>query len=349
MILPCFFAQNEYFTLSFCNEDIPKLIQHVYFSNTLWPNEEYEASRILEKLNSAIRTIDFPSASCSKSFLNACFLRFKCIRVLELSVSRFEALPNSIGDLKHLRYLSLTENTVIKKLPSSICKLYHLQTLFLFGCSELEELPRGIGNMINLRSLMMTTKQRDISFQWLNSLQDLDIIHCLNFEFLLKGMGSLTALRNLAIANCPNLASLSPSIKLLTTLEVLLITSCEKLEFMDGEAEGQEDTQTFGILRILRFQDLPRLEALPRWLLHDTTSNTLRELLLADCPNIRALPETRLQKLTYLQKFEIEDCPQLTKRCRAKTGEDWQRIAHIPEICGLLSSESQWIVVAFIN
>ena len=107
MILPCFFAQNEYFTLSFHKEDIPKRIHHVSFSYNHWPNEEYEASRFLEKLNSAIQTIDFIPASCSKSFLNACFLRFKCIRVLELSVSRFEALPNSIGDLKHLRYLSL--------------------------------------------------------------------------------------------------------------------------------------------------------------------------------------------------------------------------------------------------
>ena len=176
--------------------------------------------------------------------------------------------------------------------------------------------------MINLRSLMMTTKQRDISFQWLSYLQDLDIIHCLNFEFLFKGIGSLTALRKLTISNCPNLVSLSPSIKLLPTLEVMLITTCEKLEFMDGEAEGQEDTQTFGSLRILCFQNLPRLVALPRWLIHDITSNTLHQLLIADCPNIRALPETGLQKLTHLEKLEIEDCPQLTERCRAKTGED---------------------------
>ena len=63
------------------------------------------------------------------------------------------------------------------------------------------------------------------------------------------------------------------------------------------------------------------MEALPRWLLHDTTSNTLRELLIADCPNIRALPEIGLQKLTHLQKLEIEDCPKLTERCRAKRGK----------------------------
>ena len=274
----------------------------------------------------------------SKSFVSAFTLRFKCIRVLEFSESSFEALPNSIGSLKHLRYLDITKNKRIKKLPNSIFKLYHLQTLLLHGCSELEELPRGIGSMINLRTLSVTTKQRDLSkkekrLKHLNSLQHLVISDCLNLEFLFNGMESLIALRMLAIRNCPSLIYLSPSIKLLTALEVLLIDDCEKLDkFMDGEAEGQEDTQSFESLRILRFFNLSGLKALPRWLLHGTTSNTLHQLYISDCPNFKALSETGLQKLTHLQKLEIDDCPELIERCKPETGEDWQKIAHIPEI-----------------
>ncbi|KAL6319459.1 hypothetical protein AAG906_014134 [Vitis piasezkii] len=43
--LAMFFAQPEYFTLSFHNKDIPKRIQHVAFSDIDWPKEEYEALR----------------------------------------------------------------------------------------------------------------------------------------------------------------------------------------------------------------------------------------------------------------------------------------------------------------
>ena len=339
--LAMFFAQPEYFTLSFHSKDIPKRIQHVAFSDTHWPKKEYEALRFLKKLNSTIRSIDFQKQNVgpsSKSFVSAFTLRFKCIRVLEFSESSFEALPNSIGSLKHLRYLDISQNKRIKKLPNSIFKLYHLQTLLLKGCSELEELPRGIGSMINLRTLSVTTKQRDLSKQEkrskrLNSLQQLVIFDCLNLECLFNRMESLTALRMLAIHNCPSLIYLSPSIKLLTALEVLLINDCEKLDqFMDGEGEGQEDTQSFESLRFLRFCNLPGLKALPRWLLHGTTSNTLHQLYISDCPNFRALSETGLQKLTHLQKLEIEDCPELIERCKPETGEDWQKIAHIPEI-----------------
>ncbi|CBI15510.3 unnamed protein product, partial [Vitis vinifera] len=305
--LAMFFAQPECLTLNFHKKDIPKRVQHAAFSDT------------------------------DESFVKACILRFKCIRRLDLQDSNFEALPNSIGSLKHLRYLNLSGNKRIKKLPNSICKLYHLQFLTLFGCSELEELPRGIWSMISLRTVSITMKQRDLfgkekGLRSLNSLQHLQIVDCLNLEFLSKGMESLIQLRILVISDCPSLVSLSHNIKFLTALEVLVIDNCQKLESMDGEAEGQEDIQSFGSLQILFFGDLPQLEALPRWLLHGPTSNTLHQLHISNCPSLRALPESGLQKLVYLQKLEIEDCPELIGRCKTETGEDWQKIAHIPKI-----------------
>ncbi|XP_034672591.1 disease resistance protein RGA2-like [Vitis riparia] len=70
--LAMFVAQPEYFTLSFHNKDIPKRIQHVAFSDTDWPKEEYEALRFLEKLNN-VRTLYFQMKNAtprSKSFVS---------------------------------------------------------------------------------------------------------------------------------------------------------------------------------------------------------------------------------------------------------------------------------------
>ncbi|KAK2970649.1 hypothetical protein RJ640_012237 [Escallonia rubra] len=53
---------------------------------------------------------------------------FTCLRALVLINHAMEELPNSIGKLKHLRYLDISK-TNVKTLPVSINKLYNLQTL----------------------------------------------------------------------------------------------------------------------------------------------------------------------------------------------------------------------------
>ena len=89
---------------------------------------------------------------------------FKCLRVLKLSVvrklpggmqlcgDRITKLPDSIGCLVHLRLLYISK-TRIEALPNSITKLYNLQTLRLKGCYYLKELPKDLKKLDNLRHI----------------------------------------------------------------------------------------------------------------------------------------------------------------------------------------------------
>ncbi|XP_016652602.1 PREDICTED: LOW QUALITY PROTEIN: putative disease resistance RPP13-like protein 1 [Prunus mume] len=89
----------------------------------------------------------------SKRVLHELVPSLLCLRVLTLSkYYNIVELPNSIGNLIHLRYLDLS-NTQIKRLPSTVCTLYSLQTLLLAGCRSLFELPADMRKLINLRHL----------------------------------------------------------------------------------------------------------------------------------------------------------------------------------------------------
>ena len=57
----------------------------------------------------------------------------------------------------------------------------------------------------------------------------------------------------------------------------------------------------------------------------------LRRLKITNFPQLLALPEkmTHLSALTHLN---IRGCPELTKRCKPRTGQDWNKIAHVQHL-----------------
>jgi len=74
------------------------------------------------------------------------------IRVLDLTSSILQSIPDCIGSLIHLRSLDL-DATDISHLPESIGWLLNLQILNLQRCRVLQSLPLGITRLCNLRRL----------------------------------------------------------------------------------------------------------------------------------------------------------------------------------------------------
>ncbi|CAL9116025.1 unnamed protein product [Musa acuminata var. zebrina] len=85
-------------------------------------------------------------------FPSIMFERLKNIRVLILRYCGLRELPETIGDLIHLRYLDISYNRQIWRLPESLCGLYDLQVLDLFQC-PLQSFPHGTSKLINLMHL----------------------------------------------------------------------------------------------------------------------------------------------------------------------------------------------------
>ncbi|XP_038987786.1 putative disease resistance protein RGA1 [Phoenix dactylifera] len=109
------------------------------------------------------------------SVLDCLFTVSTKIRVLKLRICGIKELPESIGNLKHLRYLDIS-STRIRRLPESLCNLYNLQVLNISGC-PIENFPTRMTNLVKLRQLKVAekTKCELADIRKLTSLQELSV------------------------------------------------------------------------------------------------------------------------------------------------------------------------------
>ncbi|CAI9269515.1 unnamed protein product [Lactuca saligna] len=120
----------------------------------------------------------------SNSFLDKVLLELQFLRVLSVMglnhMSRgsqiITKVPESIGSLKHLRYLNFSY-TLITCVPEQVSDLYNLQTLLLHYCYQLSSLPESVAKLINLRHLDFSNtpnlKKMPLGISQLTSLQTL--------------------------------------------------------------------------------------------------------------------------------------------------------------------------------
>ncbi|KAG2664669.1 hypothetical protein I3760_16G093700 [Carya illinoinensis] len=222
---------------------------------------------------------------------------FRNLLVLSLSGYYIYKLPNSIGDLKHLRYLDLSY-TPITSMPESITTLYNFQTLILDQCSYLKKLPSTFENLVNLRHL--------------NNLGTYSL------EGMPPQMGKLTCLRTLSHlvvgeASCSGVKELGPLLHLQGTLcisrlenvieprdarEAKLIEKSDLdsllLEWSDNLNESKDRTSELDILNMLRL------------------GGTLKELIIRCYGGTRFPSWLRYSSFPNMVLLRIENCKKCT-------------------------------------
>nr|AHB64354.1 NBS-LRR protein [Cicer arietinum] len=159
-------------------------------------------------------TIDFRPTPFNNENASCIILsNLKCLRVLSFQGFEYlKALPDSIDELIHLRYLDLS-STTMKTLPESLCNLHNLQTFKLYNCDQLTKLPNGMQKLVNLRYLDIrcTPKLEDMPKE-MSKLNHLQHLSCFvvgkHKEKGIKELGTLSNLHgSLSISKLENVTN----------------------------------------------------------------------------------------------------------------------------------------------
>ncbi|MCH85585.1 NBS-LRR resistance protein, partial [Trifolium medium] len=187
-------------------------------------------------------------------------------------------------------------------LPNELNSLSSLQELHILGCIKLESLSECV-------------------LQGLSSLQVLRFSYCGSLKSLPEGMKNLTCLESLGFSFCSSLKSLPKDMNKLTSLRQLTISGGDKNGTLPNGLEGIPSLRNL-------YLDFLDLVTMPDWL---GTMTSLQTLEIKWCSNLTSLPDS-FKELKNLHELRISNCPMLENKCKKETGEEWHKIAHVPEL-----------------
>nr|GMD92517.1 disease resistance protein RPM1-like [Ipomoea batatas] len=282
----------------------------------------------------------------------------KLLRVLALGwlPDGVEELPNEVGDLIHLRYITLYRNYTMRHLPDSLGRLHNLQTLDLKGTS-VNSLPKCVSQFMQLRHLfanynlqvpdiVFTSSQlQTLSGVLINTIQARELLNLTQLtELDIKFMEGEECWRAIcdSVNKMANLRSLliqfgyNRFIKgdgmcyvdgdLLNSLEKLPSLVCLYIDSYSGKqllcSEG-----SFPKLKKLEI----KCEKLSKWEIGKGAMKCLESLSMRDCYRLQMLPEG-LREVEYLKELHLFQPSQQLIQGISVEGSDRWKIEHIPRV-----------------
>ncbi|XP_073226647.1 putative disease resistance RPP13-like protein 1 [Cicer arietinum] len=290
-------------------------------------------------------TIDFIRAPFNNEKAPCIILsNLKCLRVLSFkNFCDISALPDSIGELIHLRYLDLS-STTIKTLPESLCNLHNLQTLKLYGCYQLIKLPNGMQKLVNLRYLDIrhTSKLEDMPRE-MSKLNHLQHLSCFvvgkHKENGIKELGTLSNLHGLlCICKLENVSNNFDA----SQAKIMDKKYLEKLSFEWSDNAKDHFTNSQSEMDILdKLQPAKNLKEVsicgyrgtrfPEWV-GDPSYQSLKLLYInSSCDSLTIFP---LETFPNLSSLDIHQCENLECFSASKTLQNLNIffISHCPKL-----------------
>ncbi|CAL9192668.1 unnamed protein product [Musa hybrid cultivar] len=222
------------------------------------------------------------------NFIEVALKQLKCLRVIVLDELVLDELPESIGHLKHLRYLEVPGSQLLG-LPKSVCRLYHLQGLSLQFCKV--STIREIGRLRSLQVLKEFHVRKKKGYE-LGQLRDMRQLRGQLSIMNLDMVGSATECIQARLDNKEHLNA--------------LLLFWRQLEKRDNNPDKHEEVlealQPHPNLTELRITGYMGIKS-PSWLNHTLLSN-LEHLELEDCQGWEALPPLGL--LPFLRILHLK-------------------------------------------
>nr|XP_048327572.1 putative disease resistance protein RGA1 [Ziziphus jujuba var. spinosa] len=258
-----------------------------------------------------------------------------------------EVVPNSIGRLKHLKFLDIFENVAIKSLPNSITMLPYLMMLKLSLCFGLQALPRNIKQLVNLKHLeidwcyslthmpsglgelpQLQTLSEFVLNKGINSssLNELRRLDNLRGELKVKNLGNGIDCQAAILEEKKHLRSLT----LVWDFDVNAETAEKQLECLKPHTNLKElALVSYMGIRVLVLDEMTELKCISSKSTNESTEvlPCLEELRLTELPNLEGWwgdidngdgsssilrTTTSFPSFPRLSKLIIEDCPKLS-------------------------------------